>query len=95
MHVAKDIELYINKVFIAPESRREVYKILEPILTVDWNVGADQLVRSLLYLSDGSLETLKGLANFEDPRDVIMRAESKSGNTGDYFTSPFNPSHYE
>lgn len=93
MQVAKDIEFYINKIFAAPESRREVYKILEPIVAGNWNVGTDQLIRSLLFLSNGSIEVLSRLVHFDDPRDVIMTAENKNGNTGDHFTSPFDPNH--
>lgn len=88
MQSIKDIEVFIRDMF--PDvSHCEVYQILNPIMQVDWNVGTEQLIRSLLFLSEGDIARLKALTNFKDPRDIIMQAEEKRGYPGDYGNTPF------
>lgn len=89
MRMAKDIERYISNRFPDAYARRKVYKILEPIIQRDWNVGTNQLIRSLLVLSEGDLAQLNVLVNFKDPRDILVQAEEKRGHPGDYGNALF------
>ena len=53
------------------------------------NVGASQLFRAILVLSDGDLSEFKRLAAIPaDPRDIIIRGERKLGDPRHWFGPP-------
>jgi Glu-tRNA(Gln) amidotransferase subunit E-like FAD-binding protein len=86
-----DIELKINELFAQDVEKETVKEMMLNLWTESFNVGTEQLVRSILILSNGSLEEIKKIIrNFNgDPRDVIMAAENKVGNPGHFFLDPF------
>lgn len=55
-------------------------------------MGADQLARSILVLSDGKISEVISIAEdfMGDPRDVINAAERKIGNPGHFFNLTFD-----
>ena len=88
----KDIENKIDRIFAVTE-RAEIKRLLLDLWSRNLNVGADQLARSILYLSDGNLDKLRTIFEKEfygDPRDVIMMAEEKAGNPKHYFIISFD-----
>ena len=90
--IPNDIENKIEQLFHSYTDRQEVQKLLLTLWTTSLNVGADQLARSILILSDGQLFEIKKIFASEfygDPRNVIMSAEAKIGNPGHYFIQPF------
>lgn len=48
------------------------------IFEQEWGVGKDQLARSILQLSRGSLKKFKDLMEITDPRDILMHAQAES-----------------
>lgn len=44
------------------------------------NVGHDQLIKSILFLSQGSIEKFNSFFPIDDPRDIILEAQIASGN---------------
>lgn len=85
----EDISKKIDKLFVHDDDRKEANNLLTDIFNRNWNVGSDQLTRSLLVLSEGKISLLKMELNFDDPRDVIMKAEEHEGNPQHYFINPF------
>ena len=87
-----DIERKIDRLFVEPRGNQEVKKRIARLWTTSLNVGADQLARSILTISGGDLQKLKGIFEqhfYGDPRDVILAAESLLGNPGHYFVPTF------
>lgn len=70
----------------------EVEKIFNQIASFGSNTGVDQVLRSILYLSNGDLANVKKYYSMycDDPRDVIGEAEEKAGNPGHWFSIPFD-----
>lgn len=92
MTLPTDIRIRIDKLFPTASDKQEVERLLLSLWTMYLNVGAEQLARCILVLSDGQVTEIKNIFNsnfFGDPRDVIMCAESKEGNRGNYFIEPF------
>lgn len=90
--MTKDIENRIRQDFSNPEDALSVKEIFGRIIKFGSNTGIDQVLRSILYLADGSLlEVNKYYQMYrEDPRDVIGEAEMKAGNPGHWFGIPFD-----
>jgi hypothetical protein len=87
-----DIINKINNDF-SKEHINEITALFEDIFLNISIVGGSQLVRSLLYLSNGNINLLKEYylpMMKADPRDVIMEAEENSGSQGHYFAFPFD-----
>ena len=73
-----DIENKIEQLFPGSTDRQEVEKLLLTLWTTSLNMGADQLARGILILSDGQLFEIKKIFAsdfYGDPKDVIMSAE--------------------
>jgi hypothetical protein len=87
-----DIETKIERLFPNLVEKAQVYNLLLSLGDKNLNVGAEQLARSILIISDGQFSVLLKIfeSNFySDPRDLIIEAEIIVGNTGDYFITPF------
>ena len=70
----------------------KVKEIVNDIKVKGSSVGTDQLIRALLFLSNGSLNDLINIwlpIKELDPRNIIKNAELKAGNPGHYFNIPF------
>lgn len=52
---------------------------IQLIFEQEWGVGKDQLARSILQLSRGSLKKFKDLMEITDPRDILMEAQAEPG----------------
>ncbi|MCW2263157.1 MULTISPECIES: hypothetical protein [Sphingobacterium] len=50
---------------------------IQLILEQEWGVGKEQLARSILQLSKGSLPKFTNLMAMIDPRDVLMLAQEE------------------
>ena len=90
--LSPDILDKIVEDFEAPD-REQVIAIMEDIKQRNFNVGTDQIIRSLIFLAKGSTKTLFNtfLPMMKlDPRDIIMEAEEEAGNPGHWFSIPFN-----
>lgn len=92
VNIPIDILNKIDLLFQTEFSRKEAQQILSSFWHKKLNVGAEQLARSILVLSDGDLNILKDISVHMrgDPRDLIMQAERKLGNPGHYFTIPLS-----
>jgi len=89
----RDIEEKINQLFLLSEENQEVKVLVQNLWSIYLGVGADQLARSILVLSEGNISKLRDIFLQEfygDPRDVIMMAEYKVGNPGHYFIPTFD-----
>jgi len=87
-----DIIKKVKQLFPNPEESDKVLKILRPIKEEGLNVGADQLIRSILIIAEGDMEKIKKIIDshyYGDPRDVIMEAMQKDGNNNDHGMTPF------
>ena len=86
-----DIAQKITELFVHDGERELVTQLMLNIWKANLNVGADQLARSILILSDSCVEAVQKMtSDFNgDPRDVIMQAEMKMGNPGHYFIHSF------
>lgn len=67
------------------EALKQIQRSIDEIYKVNWNVGHDQLIRSLLYLSNGSIDKFNSFFPIIDPRDIIMAAQMKEENKENYF----------
>lgn len=86
-----DIAQKINELFTSTGTAQEAAALIARLWITDLNVGKDQLARSILTISGGDLTKLKSLLTLnDDPRDIIMTAESLSGNPGHYFMPTFD-----
>ena len=84
-----DIQKYVTDHFPLKD-QQQVFFLMEELSNKSWNVGTDQLLRSLLFLSKGDIGKLNDLLPIEDPRDIILLAEQEAGNPGHYFINSFN-----
>lgn len=88
-----DIDKKIDELFNNDYERQTAKQLILSLWQTSLNVGPDQLARSILIISDGELSKIQEIfsSNFyEDPRDVIMEAETKAGNPKHYFTKPLS-----
>ena len=69
---------------------KEIREIIGQMYVKSYNVGHDQLIRSLLLLSKGSVEKFRSYFPISDPRDIIIEANNNYGCTGNYFNKPLN-----
>lgn len=69
----EEIKKMINEEF-HPEGISFVCSIIEKIYQKEWGIGKDQLVVSLLKLSNGSIDKLLSYFPIIDPRDIIMES---------------------
>ncbi|MEI7596146.1 MAG: hypothetical protein WCK02_10400 [Bacteroidota bacterium] len=92
MKLPIDIERKIDQLFIDLEDKQEVKKIILRLWSTNLNVGEEQLVRSILTISNGNTQKLRDIIKdlYVDPRDVIMTAECLAGNPGHYFIPTFD-----
>jgi hypothetical protein len=56
------------------EATEFVQSIISKIYENEWGVGKDQLAKSLLKLSNGSVDKLLSYFPIIDPRDIVMEA---------------------
>lgn len=92
MDMPTDIKQQILKMFPDLEDQKAIQKILLPLFHASFNVGSEQLVRSILVLSEGDVRKAEEIVAenfFGDPRDVVQMAENKAGHPGHYFNCPF------
>jgi hypothetical protein len=70
---------------------KEVIHALSQLYDRPLNVGAEQLARSVLVVTDGDMDAFRTMIRDlgGDPRDVIVEAESKLGYPGHAFNTPF------
>jgi len=90
--IPKDILQKIEELFPNQEDRQLILKLVHEIQEDKWNVGSDQLIRSMLILSGPDKEKFQAIIDarfYGDPRDVILRAMSVPGNTNDHGMTPF------
>lgn len=91
MNIQEEISLKIKEDFKLEEVEA-VKKIIRNIIRYGSNTGVDQVLRSILYLSEGDLRKVKKYYEMycDDPRDVVGEAEQKAGNPGHWFSIPFD-----
>lgn len=90
-----DIKDRVNSKWSSAEDRSEVYEMLNEIGRDRFNVGKDQLIRSILIIADNDKTKIRKIIDedyYGDPRDVIMEAMGVDGNTNDHGLSPFEDS---
>ena len=58
---------------------------IEELYSVNWNVGHEQLIRSLLCLVKGSPEKFFSFFPISDPRDIVMEVQMNQQDQKDYF----------
>lgn len=89
MKIPQDILDKVKEDYFDLEHQKVVSNFVIELYNTNWNVGHDQLCRSILFLLEGEIENLSRFSSIEDPRDVIMEAEKKAGNPGHYFINSF------
>jgi hypothetical protein len=89
MKLPKDIKSKIDKNYSNQSQKDVIIEFIEKIYSQRWNVGNDQLCRSILFLMNGKSSKMADFENIEDPRDIIMEAEREAGNPNHYFLKPF------
>lgn len=78
-----DIILEIRRRFSSPADRKAVQEKLESLSGRYLNVGAEQLARCILIVTEGSVQKVEALFDTTfggDPRDVIMSAMAATDN---------------
>lgn len=81
----RDVVRKINIYFPKEKENQMVKEKLEIIYKKDWNVGSDQLVRSILFLIRNESLLINQYEFISDPRDIIMKAENESKGIYNYF----------
>ena len=90
--IPKDILVKIDELFPDIWDNEAAKNLVEEIKQATANVGFAQLIRSILFLSEGNLSLIRKIIQsdfYGDPREVIMKAEGKLGNPGHYFIPAF------
>jgi len=89
MRLPKDI---IQKVLQDFEScdKEYVIKELESRFSENKNFWAINVIRAVLYLSNGSLKQFNEWLGTDDSRTILFHAEKKSGDYGHYFKLTFD-----
>lgn len=72
------IEEIIKRDFKKSEDIEGLKPYIEKVQSNNWGVGNEQLLKSLLILSNGSLEKFQSFFPITDPRDIIMDAQQNS-----------------
>jgi hypothetical protein len=93
MILPEDIKLKIREFYKDPDDITEVEKLLLGLWSMPLNVGPEQLARSILIIAEGNLSEIKKIIGsdfYGDPRDVIVNAGNKIGNSKNYFIDPFD-----
>lgn len=87
----KDVLQKVAQLFPDPAEKKEVLEALSKLYDRPLNVGAAQLARSVLVVTDGDFDAFRTMIQDlgGDPRDVIVEAEGKLGNPGHAFNTPF------
>ncbi|GAC1351486.1 MAG: hypothetical protein NVS3B20_02260 [Polyangiales bacterium] len=91
MRIPSDITLEIQRLFDGSE-RARVSELITRLWFMHVTVGADQLARSILVISEGRVEEVERIfaSSFDgDPRDVVVEAERRLGWPGHYLCKPF------
>ena len=81
MKIAKDIVDEIESKLLGDQRTQELLKLCEDIYQRNFNVGHDQLLRSMLMVSKFDAEKFKEIidSNFlGDPRDVLVSAQTQN-----------------
>lgn len=85
----EDIHNRIRKNF-QKEEVEAIENKLKKTIEIGLNVGENQFVRSVIFLANKNKEELERILNyFDDPRDVLLEAEEKSGNLDHWFAISF------
>jgi len=85
----EDVRKRINIDFPIQSQRKLVKERLEILFGENWNVGSEQLVRSILYLIKGNISLLENFNQISDPRDIIVEAQKDSKGSYNYFIDEF------
>jgi hypothetical protein len=85
MKTPDSIQQIIQSDFSATDAK-EILEKVESIYSETLNVGHNQLIRSLLFLSKGSKAIFMSYFPMADPRDVVMEAEMAGGDKAKYFS---------
>ena len=81
MKIAKDIVDEIESKLLGDQRTQELLKLCKDIYQRNFNVGHDQLLRSMLMVSKFDAEKFKEIidSNFlGDPRDVLVSAQTQN-----------------
>lgn len=79
--IPEDILKKIDELFKSDVDKETVFQTILKLYETSWGVGTSQLARSLLVLSDGNVVELQKITNNSmEPRDIILAAETKTGN---------------
>ncbi|HIP34207.1 MAG TPA: hypothetical protein EYG89_05765 [Bacteroidia bacterium] len=75
----KDIKNKILKKATSPKNAKQLIALCEQIYKRSINVGYEQLIRSILVLSDFKIKKFYQITIdfYGDPRDVILQANAK------------------
>lgn len=87
-----DIKTHIDEQFPNPNEKQEVLGMMKDIGQNSFNVGKDQLIRSILIIAQNDKSKIKRIIDsdyYGDPRDVIMEAMGVPGNNNDHGITPF------
>jgi hypothetical protein len=76
------IEELISQKINKQHDLEAIRPLIEEVKSNNWGVGHDQLLKSLILLSEGSVEKMHSFFPIVDPRDLIMDAQD---NYPDYF----------
>lgn len=89
----RDIDRRIKKLYPDHRDYHEVLNMLSATMEdKNLSVGADQLIRSMLIIAEQDKAKLREIIDsnfYSDPRDVIMEAMAKPGNTNDHGMTSF------
>lgn len=91
-NLPEDIINRIQKKFPNQTEQKEIIELFNNIKKRRLNVGAEQLIRSILIIADEDIEKIREIIDskfYGDPRDVIMTAMSVPGNKNDHGMNPF------
>ena len=69
------IEEIIERDFKKSADKKVLGDYIKYVMNNNWGVGNEQLVKSLLILSKGSLKRFESFFPITDPRDIIMDAQ--------------------
>lgn len=90
MNFPKDIEKKMKEDF-PPEQIRLIKSLIQKKVEGGLNVGNHQFIRSVIFLAEKDFAQLKkALTLYDDPRDIVDDAETKSGKLGHWFAIPFD-----
>lgn len=87
-----DLQEKVRELFSDANIRGELFESLEQLWDERINVGAAQLARAIVFLSDGDIEQFRELRRtfMGDPRDVLMTANSRLQKSEYWFSEPFS-----